>query len=93
MEEKKDKEEPAKIYLAVRGKPKITDKKTFNLILPKKLAEAVDAHSAGVRNTVFSLLIAEGLASFELKSLRSNQPVTVDAEEFLKMLKYLPDSI
>jgi hypothetical protein len=35
MDEKKDKEEPAKIYLAVRGKPKITDKKTFNLILPK----------------------------------------------------------
>lgn len=86
MEEKK---EEAKVYLAVKGKPKIGERKVFNLILPLKLAEAVDAHTAGVRNTIFSVLIAKGLDSIEEESSRKKQTVTIDAEELLKSLKYI----
>ena len=76
-------------YLAVKGRPKMTEKKAFNLLLPPKLAEAVDGHCVGVRNTIFMLLIAKGLEVYREEANAKNQTVIVDADELLKKLNYL----
>ena len=85
-----EKNEKISTYLAVKGRPKMTEKKAFNLLLPPRLAEAVDGHCVGVRNTIFAVLIARGLESYQSESNTKNQTITVDADELLKALDYLP---
>ena len=85
-----EKNERNQTYLALKGRPKMTEKKAFNLLLPPKLAEAVDAHCVGVRNTIFAVLIAKGLESYQRESNAKDQTITIDADELLKALNYLP---
>lgn len=84
-----EKNEKITTFLAVKGRPKMHEKRAFNLLLPPKLAEDVDSHCVGVRNTIFMLLIAKGLESFRKESTAKGQTITVDADELLKSLNYL----
>jgi hypothetical protein len=85
-----EKKDNISTFLAVKGRPKMTEKKAFNLLLPPRLAEAVDGQCVGVRNTIFAVLIAKGLESYQRESISKNQTITVDADELLKELEYLP---
>ncbi len=85
-----EKNEKIPTFLAVKGRPKMLEKRGFNLLLPPKLAEDVDSHCVGVRNTIFMLLIAKGLEAYQEEANIKNQTVTVDADELLKKLNYLP---
>lgn len=76
-------------FLILKGRVIAPDKKAYNLSLPKKLGDAVDAHSIGPRNTVLAILIAKGLEAFEKESDSKNKPITINPEEFLKNLDYL----
>jgi len=82
--------EEENIFLILNGRVSMPEKKAYNLSLPKKLGEAVDAHSIGSRNAVLAILIAKGLEAFEKETNIKKKPITINPEDFLKNLDYLP---
>lgn len=76
-------------FLILKGRLSVPEKKAYNLSLPKKLGDAVDAHSIGARNTVLAILIAKGLEAFQKESDLKKKPITINPEDFLKNLDYL----
>jgi hypothetical protein len=77
------------LLLRVQKRTMIHSRQDFKLILPKKLANEVEARVQGPRNTAFIILLSIGLSFYRKRS--AQKPTVVHVKTFFKTQGYVAE--